>query len=155
MTKKILIILGKVILGIVGAWIALLLILEICLSSAVVSRVINSVATEYIDGTLDFTKARVSFFKRFPSLYVEIEDFCLTYPADRFDQQEKSGAQGWLLHQGCGESADTLASFKSFKTSVRLFSLIQGKINIPYMNLDKPRIFAHSYDKDNANWNIL
>ena len=155
MTKKILIILGKVILGIVGAWIALLLILEICLSSAVVSRVINSVATEYIDGTLDFTKARVSFFKRFPSLYVEIEDFCLTYPADRFDQQEKSGAQGWLLHQGCGESADTLASFKSFKTSVRLFSLIQGKINIPYMNLDKPRIFAHSYDKDNANWNIF
>ena len=155
MAKKILSIIGKVILGIIGIWLALLIILELSLSSAVVSKVVKKVATEYIDGTLDFSKARVSLFKRFPSLYVEIEDFCLTYPSDRFDTQEKAGAQGWLLHQGCGENADTLASFKSFRTSVRLFSLMQGRINVPYMNLDKPRIFAHYYDKDNANWNIF
>lgn len=155
MAKRILSIIGKVIIGLIGSWLAILIILELSLSSAVVSKVIKKVSVEYIDGTLDFSKARVSLFKRFPSLYVEIEDFCLTYPSDRFDIQEKAGAQGWLLHQGCGEQADTLASFKSFRTSVRLFSLMQGRINIPYMNLDKPRIFAHYYDKDNANWDIF
>lgn len=155
MAKRILSIIGKVFIGLIGSWLAILIILELSLSSAVVSKVIKKVSVEYIDGTLDFSKARVSLFKRFPSLYVEIEDFCLTYPSDRFDAQEQAGAQGWLLHQGCGEQADTLASFKSFRTSVRLFSLMQGRINIPYMNLDKPRIFAHYYDKDNANWNIF
>ena len=155
MAKRILSIIGKVILGLIGAWLAILIILEVSLSSTVVSKVVKKVATEYIDGTLDFSKARVSLFRRFPSLYVEIEDFCLTYPSDRFDAQEQAGAQGWLLHQGCGENADTLASFKSFRTSVRLFPLMQGRINVPYLNLDKPRIFAHYYDKENANWNIF
>lgn len=155
MAKRILTIIGKVVLGLIGAWLAILIILELSLSSTVVSKVVKKVAAEYVDGTLDFSKARVSLFKRFPSLYVEIEDFCLTYPADRFDAQEQAGAQGWLLHQGCGETADTLASFRSFRTSVRMFPLIQGHINIPYLNLDKPRIFAHYYDKENANWNIF
>ena len=130
MAKRIFSIIGKVILGILAAWIILIAILEFSLSPTVMSRIVKKVAAEYVDGTLDFSKARVSLFKRFPSLYVEIEDFCLTYPADRFDQQEKSGAQGWLLHHGCGESADTLASFKSFKASIRMFALAQGKIDI-------------------------
>lgn len=155
MAKKIFIIIGKVLLGVLGAWIALLLLLEVCLSPAVMSKIINKVAAEYVDGSLDFTTARASIFKRFPSLYVDIEDFSLTYPADRFDQLEKAGAQGWLLHHGCGESADTLASFKSFKASIRMFPLLSGHINIPFLNLDKPRIFAHSYDAENANWNMF
>ena len=155
MTKKIFSIICKTFLGFIGTWVIILLILELSLSSAIVSGIVKKVAVEYVDATLDFTKARVSFFKRFPSLYVEIEDFRLTYPADRFDELEKSGAQGWLLYQGCGENADTLASFKSFQTSVRLFSLIQGRINVPYMNLDKPRIFAHTYNKDCSNWDIF
>lgn len=155
MVKKIFTSIGKVALWLIGVWIALVLLLEVCLSPAVMSKVIKKVAAEYVDGTLDFTKARISLFKRFPSLYVDIEDFCLTYPGDRFDQLEKAGAQGWLLHHGCGESADTLASFKSFKASIRMFSLLRGQINIPYMNLESPRIFAHSYDADHANWDMF
>lgn len=155
MAKKIFTIIGKALLGIIGAWIALLLLLEACLSPAVMSKIVRKVAAEYIDGSLDFTTARASIFKRFPSLYVDIEDFSLTYPTDRFDQLEKAGAQGWLLHHGCGENADTLASFKSFKASIRMFPLLTGHINIPFLNLDKPRIFAHSYDAENANWNIF
>lgn len=155
MARKIFIILGKVIAGLLGAWIALLLLLEVCLSPTVMSKIVRKVASEYVDGTLEFTKARASIFKRFPSLYVDIEDFCLTYPADRFDQLERQGAQGWLLHHGCGETSDTLASFKSFKASVRMIPLLRGHINVPYLNLDKPRIFAHSYDAENANWNMF
>ena len=155
MAKRILTIIGKVVLGLLGTWIALLVILEIALSPAVTSKVIRKVAAEYVDGNLDFSKARVSLFKRFPSLYVDIEDFSLTYPADRFDEQEKTGAQGWLLRHGCGEASDTLASFRSFKASVRVMPLLTGTIKIPYLNLDKPRIFAHYYDEEHANWNMF
>ena len=79
MVKKIFTSIGKVALWLIGVWIALVLLLEVCLSPAVMSKVIKKVTAEYIDGTLDFTKAHISLFKRFPSLYVDIEDFCLTY----------------------------------------------------------------------------
>ena len=155
MAKRIFSIIGKTLLGLLGVWIAILVILEIALSPAVTSKVLNKVATEYIDGNLNFSKARVSLFKRFPSLYVDIEDFSLTYSADRFDEAEKTGARSWMTRQGCGQENDTLASFKSFKASVRIMPLINGNILVPYLNLDKPRIFAHSYDNGQANWNIF
>ena len=155
MTKRIISIITKIALGILGVWIGLLLILEIALSPAVTSKVVKKVAAEYVDGSLDFSKVRVSLFKRFPSLYVEIDDFCLTYAADRFDEAEKEGARSWMLRQGCGQESDTLASFKSFKASVRMMPLISGNILVPYLNLDKPRIFAHSYNDGQSNWNMF
>ena len=155
MTKRIISIITRIALGILGVWIGLLLILEIALSPAVTSKVVKKVAAEYVDGSLDFSKVRVSLFKRFPSLYVEIDDFCLTYPADRFDEAEKEGARSWMIRQGCGQESDTLASFKSFKASVRMMPLISGNILVPYLNLDKPRIFAHSYNDGQSNWNIF
>ena len=155
MAKRIFSIIGKTLLGLLGVWVAILVILEIVLSPAMTSKIISKVATEYIDGDLSFSKARVSLFKRFPSLYVDIEDFNLTYPADRFDEAEKDGARSWMTRQGCGQECDTLASFKSFKASVRMVPLISGNILIPYLNLEKPRVFAHSYDNGLANWDIF
>ena len=155
MTKRIISIITRIVLGILGVWIGLLLILEIALSPAVTSKVVKKVAAEYVDGSLDFSKVRVSLFKRFPSLYVEIDDFCLTYPSDRFDEAEKEGARSWMIRQGCGQESDTLASFKSFKASVRMMPLISGNILVPYLNLDKPRIFAHSYNDGQSNWNMF
>jgi uncharacterized protein involved in outer membrane biogenesis len=155
MNKRVFKIAYKTILWILGIWLGLLLLLEIVLSPSVASKIVHSIADEYIEGDMNFTKVRVSMFKRFPSLYVEIDDFSLTYPADRYDEIEKAGAQGWLSAQGRGEVCDTLASFKSFKASVRLIALLTGDIRIPYLNLDKPRIFAHSYNDGQANWNII
>lgn len=155
MIKKTFLIAGKVLLGVIGVWAALLVLVEILLSPPVTSKIVNKVAAEYIDGNLEFTKARISLFKRFPSIYVDIEDFSLTYPSERFDEEEKSSPQGWLLYQGGGETSDTLASFKSFKASVRIFPLLKGDIKIPYLNLDTPRIFAHQYGETQANWNMF
>ena len=155
MIKRFLRIMIKILLGILGVWIGLLLILEIALSPAVTSKVVKKVAAEYVDGNLDFSKVRISMFKRFPSFFVEIDDFCLTYPADRFDEAEKEGARSWMMRQGCGQESDTLASFKSFKASVRMIPLISGNILVPYLNLDKPRVFAHSYDNGESNWNMF
>lgn len=145
----------KTVLWIVGIWAALLVILQVTLSEKVLTRIVNRYATEYIDGELSFGKASVSMFKRFPRVFLTLEDFAVTYPSDRFDAQEKMGVQGHLMHQGCGEVSDTLASFERFSASMNVISLIEGTIRIPHLMLSQPRIFAHSYANGEANWNMF
>ena len=145
----------KILLWIIGIWIGIMIAAQIVLSTSVLTNIVNKVAAEYVDGSISFGKASVSLFRRFPKVSMTLEDFSITYPAERFDSLERAGVQGHMLYHGCGEQADTLASFKEFSASVRLIPLLRGRISIPHVNLVKPRIFAHSYDEENANWNIF
>ena len=147
--------LGKTVVWIIGIWLALMTVLQIVLSPGVMTRIINNVAAEFVDGDISFGKASVSVFKRFPKVTLSMEDFSITYPADRFDSLERAGVQGHLLYHGCGETADTLASFEELSASLSLFPLLKGTIRVPHVSLVKPRIFAHSYDEENANWNLF
>ena len=146
---------GKVVLWIAGLWLSILIILEIVLSGAVLTKLVNHTAKEYIDGELRFGKASVSMFRRFPAAVLTLEDFSVTYPAERFDSLESAGVQGHLMHKGTAEIADTLASFRKFSVGVNIPALISGTVHVPYMRLDKPRVFAHSYADGSANWNIF
>lgn len=145
----------KAMLWIGGIWLALLIILQVALSPAVLTKVVDKLAPQYIDGDLSFSRIKISMFRYFPNVGITLEDGALTYPADRYDAMELKGAQGRLLYHGCGETADTLASFRHFSMGINVPALIAGKISIPHVALVKPRIFAHSYDSLNANWNIF
>lgn len=145
----------KVVLWFIGIWAILLVSLQLALSEKILAKLINKYATEYIDGELSFKSASVSMFKRFPRVFLTLNDFAVTYPADRYEIQEKQGAQGHLMRMGCGEDADTLASFDRFSASINVVSLIGGTIRIPHLRLVKPRIFAHSYANGDANWNMF
>lgn len=145
----------KALAWIAGIWLGLLVILEIALSPAVLTRIVNRVAVEFIDGDIRFGEASASMFRRFPSMTVSLKDFAITYPADRFDEKEKEGIQGHLMYHGCGEEADTLASFDRFSVGVSLPALLTGTIRIPHLRLEGPRIFAHSYHDGTANWDIF
>ena len=59
------------------------------------------------------------------------------------------------MFRGCGEDADTLATFSSFTASVRVTPLIFGQVKIPEISLKQPVIYAHSYPDGNANWDIF
>lgn len=148
-------ILLKILLWTIGIVAGLLIAAQLFLSSSFLPKLISKAADSYIDGDISFGDAEVSLFKRFPKITMTFEDFAVTYPAERFDSLERAGAQGHMLYHGCGEQADTLASFRKFSASARLFPLLSGKIHIPHIDLVKPRIFAHSYDEANANWNIF
>lgn len=145
----------KVLAWAIGIWAALIILIEIVMSSAFVTKTINRIADEYIDGDLDFGKVSVSMFRRFPNVTLTLEDFSITYPADRYDTLEDAGPQGHLLYCGCGTEADTLASFRSFTASASPWAFITGKIRIPDVNLVRPRIFAHTYIDGTSNWNIF
>ena len=148
-------ILLKTIAWVAGIWICLMVVLQIALSPGILTKVVNKFAAEYVDGTLSFGKVRLTMFRHFPNVGISMEDCSLTYPAERFDSLEMSGAQGELLRMGCGQTVDTLASFKRFSAGINVAALIAGKISIPHIILSQPRIYAHSYNEDNANWNIF
>ena len=70
---------------IVGIWLVILAALEIFLTSSALTGLVNRIAAEFIDGELSFGKVELSMFRRFPSASLSMEDFVITYPADRFD----------------------------------------------------------------------
>ncbi len=145
----------KLVLWIAGTWAILLTIMQFALSPSVLEKVVDRFAPEYIDGRLEFDRIKVNMFRHFPNVGIVLENGSLTYPADRFDRLEAAGAQGRLLYHGCGETTDTLASFRHFSAGINIAALAAGKIRISHVVLGKPRIFAHSYDSGNANWNIF
>ncbi len=143
------------ILWFAGIWAALLVILQIVFSSGALNSIIDRLTEEYIDGELEFETVKINMFRHFPHVGIVMKNGSLTYPADRFNELEAKSVQGRMLYHGCGETADTLASFRHFSIGVDMAALLTGKIHIPHVMMVKPRIFAHSYDADNANWNIF
>ena len=145
----------KIALWFIGIWAVLLTTLQFTLSEKVLTRIVNKYAAEYIEGEVAFGKASVSMFKRFPRVFITLEDFRVTYPSERFDIAEQSGAQGHLMHAGGGELADTLASFDRFSASIDVMSAMKGTLRIPHLRLVHPRIFAHFYSDGQSNLDIL
>ena len=145
----------KIAAWVAGIWLVLIAVIQLVLSSSILTGLINKYGDQFIDGDINFGKAEVSLLKRFPKVTMTLEDFSITYPAERYDSLEKAGAQGHMLYHGCSDIVDTLASFKEFSASIRALPLIKGNIHIPHVSLVRPRIFAHSYDENNANWNIF
>ena len=139
----------------VGTLLSLLIVMELILSSPLPARIVNRVASEYIDGQIHIGNVSASMFRKFPSTILTLEDFHITYPADRFDCLEKAGVQGHLMYKGCSDQADTLASFRRFSVGINLPALLSGSVVIPHLRLDHPRIFAHSYADGSANWDIF
>ena len=145
----------KVAFWLIAIWAALLVTIQIALSEKVLTKIVNRYAAEYIEGEVSFGSASVSVFKTFPRVFVALEDFHITYPADRFDEAEQAGAQGHLMHKGCSETADTLASFKRFSASLNMAALMRGDLRIPHLRLVHPRVFLHTYANGESNLDIL
>lgn len=147
--------LAKVIAWIMASGVVLTVVLEIILSTPLVTDAVNRIASQYIDGSISFGKVSASVLRKFPTVTVNLEDFCITYPSGRFSEEEQRGPQGILLYAGSGEESDTLASFSRFTASINMIPLMFGKIALPYISLESPKIYAHSYHDGSANWNIL
>lgn len=147
--------LSRAIASVMGIWIGAVIVMEILLSTPMVTTAVNRIASRYIDGNISFGKVSASVLKHFPAVTFNLEDFSITYPSDRFDDDEKAGPQGALLYKGCGEEVDTLAAFRRFSASVNVTPVFFGKIVIPEMNLEGPRIYAHAYGSGRTNWNIF
>ena len=143
----------NILLGVIGLWAVILIILQIVLTPGVLTNLANNFAAGMVDGNVTFGKVRASVFRHFPYLDVTFDSLAVTYPSDRFEAY--GAGKDWYTSQGRGETCDTLMSFNRLSASINLSSLIAGQINVPRISLVKPRIFATSYNDSTATWNIL
>lgn len=145
----------KLAMLIAALWLSVLLFIQFAISPKTVNCIIDKYAAEYIDGQINVGEASISAFRHFPNIGLNLEEFSITYPAERYDSLEILGAQGNLIAGGQGETADTLASFKRFTIAVNPLHLISGKISIPYARLVSPRAFIHRYHDGQSNLDII
>jgi len=144
----------KVAAWFVGAIVALLVVVQIILSPAVATRLVNKYAPQFIDADLTFGKAGISLIRNFPNLSVRLSDALLTYPHDRFAEFEND-TLAVLMGEGRCVEADTLASFDMFVGAVSVPALITKTVKVKKVELYHPRVFAKAYNDSTTNWNVF
>ena len=153
----------NLLLGVVGFFAVVLIVIQIALSPKVLARIVRAVAAELVpEGEVEFSGIRASVLRNFPRISVTIDDFSLTYPHERYaaydslySTGEMAGRHFSLLEAGRGTEKDTLASCRRAHASINLLKALRGEYHIRRAELSKPRIFAHYYDSTAANWDIL
>ncbi len=146
----------KIVLGLIlGLWLLVVLALQLVLTDSFLTKTVNSLAADYVDGDLKFGRISASAFRSFPNLNLEIEDALLVYPHDRFAAYDTTGFPHRLRDAGRAPVMDTLASFRRLSVSVDYMAALRKTIHVHKAILDGARIFAHRYDSTAANWNIL
>lgn len=147
----------KIIGGIFGGIVGLLVVVQIVLLSSLPAELVGKYAPRFIDGELGFSRVNVNLFKRFPNVCVSLKDATLTYPDSLFAAYDALYPGERLLRAGKDSTGtvDTLASFREFSAAVNVMSLAKGVINVKYLDLSRPRIFAKMYNDTTANWNIF
>ena len=151
-----------VLIGLAGVLVLLFAVVQIALNSRVLTRAVNRIAAEFVDGNVSFSKVHASAFRSFPHLNVTLDDCVLTYPHEKFARydslcnEDLAARRFSLVKAGWGESGvDTLASFRQLSASINYISVLKGDYDIRHVTLSRPRIFAHMYDSTAANWDIL
>lgn len=140
----------KILAGFAGLWIILLVAVQITLRPAVLQKIINSFASTYIDGALEFKDLDISVIKGFPNLNVRIDSLSITYPSELFPDGDSR-----LTAMGKGETRDTLLSFERMSATVNILSLLREQIIVPGLELSRPRVFVHNYNDTLSNLSIL
>lgn len=146
----------KITLGTVaGLWLTLMVAIQVVMSPSVMKNIVEKIAAEYVDADVRVNDIRAHMFRSFPNIVLTLDGLEVTYPHDRYARYDTVGVDGRLRHAGRGESVDTLASLRSLRLSVNYIAAAFGQIHINEATLERPRIFAHWYSPEDANWNIL
>ena len=146
-----------ILIGLLSLWALVVIVLQAVLTPAVLTRVVNHFADEYVDGAVSFSGIKASMFKSFPNLNVTVDGLSLTYPHDRFaafDSFYRDVVEP-LRDAGRNPAADTLASLSRLSVSVNYVDLLFGKIHIRHAILERPRVFAHRFGQEAASWNMF
>ncbi len=145
----------KIALGTVaGLFLLIMVVLQAVLSPSFLTKMANKYAPRFLDADIAFGRIDADVFRSFPHLSLEVDDFTLTYPHDRFAAWDSVGIASRLREKGRSPEADTLASAKSLRAAVDILPMVRGRFRIPSVRLDGARIFAHKFDTL-ANWQIF
>lgn len=152
----------NVVLGIIGFLLLVLIALQVLLRPQVLTRIVNNLAAEYVEGDVNFQQVRAHLIKSFPYLNIDAKDFSITYPHERYARYDtlypsQTRRRFNLLKAGQGqEGIDTLVAFRQLSVSLNYMALLGNRVvHVHRLELARPRIFAHYFDSTAANWDIL
>ncbi|MCR5003677.1 MAG: hypothetical protein K5984_04840 [Bacteroidales bacterium] len=148
-------VLRGILFAVAGVWAVALVAMQVVLNSKVLTKIVNDIAAEYVEGDIAFGEIKASVIKSFPNLNVSLTDFSITYPHDRFAAFDSTGVRSFHRRAGRGAEADTLASVNNVSISLNYMALAFGKIRVPELTIQKPRFYLHQYDSTTANWNMF
>ena len=150
------------VLVIAGIALTALVTLQVVLRPKVLTGIVERIAAEYVDGDVSFRQVKAHVIKSFPHLHLEVSDFSITYPHDRYAAYDSlypdNKRRFNLMRAGLGKElpVDTLATFRDLDLELDYVALLKKDgWNIRSLSLIRPRIFAHYYDSTAANWDIL
>ncbi len=135
-----------VLASVVGLFILLGVAIWLILTPPRLTPLVNRVATEYLDATVHFDTVRLSLFKNFPHVTLELQN-----------GEVISGVFAGVpdsLRENVPQQADSLLRFKEFAVTLNLPRLLAAQISIRQLKLVDPDIYAFVSPDSVANWNV-
>lgn len=141
--------------ALLGFFVTLYVVLQLVLGSASVKEKIHGAAAAFVDGELEWADLNVSLLKTFPRIGVSIDSLSVTYPHERFSSHDGKLRKAVLLQAGRGSEKDTLLAFDRLDLRVNPYRVLFGRLRVARLELEGLRAYAHKYNAQEANWDIL
>ncbi|MBR1575261.1 MAG: hypothetical protein IJ654_02305 [Bacteroidales bacterium] len=143
-------ILGIILGTLLGLVLLVLVACQVFFHSSALKNAAQKLLSAQVDGTVSIGDVRLSPFRQFPDVSLSVEDLLITYPHDRFAPLAAEG------EEGRGAEVDTLlyAVHLYAGADAKAF-LLEKRLLVHKLFLDRPLAFARRYDDTTANWQVL
>lgn len=142
--------------SVLGFVVLLVVALQIALNSRLVAGAVDKFAGENIEGTLRYSRLRVSLLGGFPRVRLTLDSLSVTYPADRYSSFYKGGfLSGRFAERGRGGQADTLLRLDRLSLSVNPWRLLSGHVDVGQARLEGLSAFVHRFGGESSNLDVL
>lgn len=109
--------------------------------------IVTEVANDNLNADVTLSRAELTFWKTFPTLYIELDS--LTVKSRAFASLDSD------MRKRLPEYADTLAHVGYFRGGVNLLAILGGNISLHDVELSGSGINAVAYDSVTVNYDIV
>lgn len=152
-------VLTRVLIAVAGLIAVALIAASIILSPKTLTKIVNGIAADYVEGNAGIGRIDVSILKGWPEVAVSIDSIEVTYPHDRFaayDSLPRPAGEEQLLDAGRGADIDTLVTIAHLDAKLNVRTFLRHKtIRVTRAGLSGLRAFARIYDDGTTNWDII
>ena len=135
-------------IGIVAAiLIAVISIAVWILTPQRLTPIVTDIANKSLDAEVSLSRAELTFWKTFPTLYIDLDS--LTVKSNAFKSLPQESREKLPVY------ADTLADIGHFRGGINVLALLGGKISLHDVELSGSSVNAVAYDSAMANYNIV
>lgn len=135
-------------IGIVAAiLIAVISIAVWILTPQRLTPIVTNIANKSLDAEVSLSRAELTFWKTFPTLYIDLDS--LTVESNAFKSLPQESREKLPVY------ADTLANIGHFRGGINVLALLGGKISLHDVELSGSSVNAVAYDSATANYNIV